>query len=347
MTAIFRIASLLALPILLGAACKTENSQPSSAAPSPTSAQVADGGQVVAELGDLRLTEAELAEKIRPQMAKIEAEIYETKRDAIDDWVNISLLEKEAKRQGTSVESLLDQKTTGIEVSDAEAEAFYNANKGRIKGDFAQVKSRVVAQLSGQKRQEITRSFLAELEKQTPAKIYISQPRIDVSADDDPAIGDTDAKITLIEFSDFQCPFCKRARPVIDQILSTYGKKVRYVFRDFPLAFHRDSPLAHEAANCAGDQGQYWEYNRKLWENQQDLKREQLLANAKALKLKEADFVQCLDSHKYTAEVQKDIADGRKAGVSGTPAYFVNGRMLSGAQPFEAFAKIIDDELSK
>lgn len=193
-----------------------------------------------------------------------------------------------------------------------------------------------------------------DLEEEPQAPAPSSQPsvpstggRLDVSVDDDPSIGPEDAPVTIVEFSDYQCPFCARAEPTIEQVLKEYEGKVRLVYRDFPLSFHQNAQKAAEATECADEQGKFWEYHDKLFENQDALDVNNLKQYAKDLGLDSSKFDNCLDSGKYTEEVQKDLADGQSLGVSGTPAFFINGRLVSGAQPFSAFKQVIDGELAK
>ncbi len=159
-------------------------------------------------------------------------------------------------------------------------------------------------------------------------------------------LGSADAPVTIVGFSDFQCPYCHRAQGTMDKVLETYGKRVRVVHRDFPLEGHTDATPAARAARCAGEQSKFWEYHRGLMTEPGDLSTGDLGARAKRLGLDEKAFGSCLASDRHAAEVKKDLEDGILAGVSGTPTYFVNGRMITGARPFEAFAEIIDAELA-
>ena len=175
-----------------------------------------------------------------------------------------------------------------------------------------------------------------------------SNKKIDVSVDDDPVKGDKNAPVTIIEFSDFQCPFCgKFFKETFGQIDEKYIKtgKVKMVFRDFPLSFHENAQKSAEAAECADEQGKFWEYHDMLFENQEKLSVEDLKRYAVELGLDKDKFDSCLDSEKYKDEVKKDFSDGQKYGVSGTPAFFINGKLVSGAQPFSAFEKVIEAEL--
>jgi protein-disulfide isomerase len=159
--------------------------------------------------------------------------------------------------------------------------------------------------------------------------------------------GPADALVTIVEFSDFQCPFSNRANPTVEQILNTYGRDVRAVFKQNPLPFHSDAMPAAEAALAAGNQGKFWEMHDKLFANQRALKRENLEKYAAELKLNLAKFKAALDGKVGQAEIQEDQKLARSLGASGTPSFFINGRSLRGAQPFEAFKAVIDEELGK
>jgi protein-disulfide isomerase len=171
-----------------------------------------------------------------------------------------------------------------------------------------------------------------------------------ILADDDPVKGDQNAPVTIVEFSDFQCPFCGRFwSQTLPQIKEDYidTGKVKFVYRDFPLSFHQYAQKASEAAECADEQGKFWEYHDKLFENQQFLDTESLKQYAADLGLDTEKFNSCIDTGKYSSEVRKDFQDGQTNGVSGTPTFFINGQKLVGAQPYSAFQQIIDSLISE
>jgi len=188
-----------------------------------------------------------------------------------------------------------------------------------------------------------------EQNNEIPAVDSQQEQKIQVSADDDPVKGDKNAPVTIIEFSDFQCPYCERfytqTLPLIDEKYIKTGK-VKIVFRDFPLGFHQYAKKASEASECADQQGKFWDYHDKLFENQKALDISSLKQYAKELGLDTAKFDTCLDSGSMASEVQKDLTDGSKYGVSGTPSFFINGINLVGAQPFAAFEQVIEQELA-
>ena len=166
-------------------------------------------------------------------------------------------------------------------------------------------------------------------------------------ADNDHIKGNKNAVITIVEFSDFQCPFCSRVNPTLKQVEDTYGDKVRVVFKHNPLSFHQDAPLASEAALAAGAQGKFWEMHDMLFKNQRALKRENLEQYAQELGLNMDKFKAALDGGTFKEQVQADIAQARALGATGTPSFFINGRKVRGAQPFDRFKAVIDEELAK
>jgi len=185
---------------------------------------------------------------------------------------------------------------------------------------------------------------------QQPPTQQQAPTRQQIDLDDDPVLGDKNAPVTIVSFEDYQCPYCKRA---FDQTLPQLKKeyidtgKVKLVFRDYPLSFHPEAQPASESAECADDQGKFWEYHDELYKNQASLGQSLYTQIATDLGLDVSKFQSCLDSGKYAEEVQSDFAYGSSVGVSGTPTFFINGIKLVGAQPYEAFKQVIDAELAK
>jgi len=170
-----------------------------------------------------------------------------------------------------------------------------------------------------------------------------------VSAGDDPARGPAKALVTVIEFSDFQCPFCKAFfHQTLPRLIADYGTRVRFVYRDFPInQIHPEAQQAAEAAQCAFEQGRFWEYHDRLFQHQETLAVPDLKRHARALGLDATAFERCLESREFRSEVEKDLEDGRRYGVNGTPTFFINGRKVVGAQPQATFKQIIEEELAR
>jgi protein-disulfide isomerase len=234
-------------------------------------------------------------------------------------------------------------------VTDEEAKDFYEKNKARA-GQLSEAEAmdQIRQYLGAQRLQEKLREYVGTLRAKSAVKVLIDPYRVAVTAGDDPARGPATAPVTLVEFSDFQCPYCARVGPALKRVEDTYGDKVRIVYKDFPLLqIHNNAAKAAEAGGCAADQGKFWELHDKMFANQNKLDVTSLKQLAKDTGLDAAAFDACLDSGKHAAEWNEDLRDGEKYGVTGTPAFFVNGRLLGGAASFDRFAEMIDDELSR
>lgn len=300
---------------------------------------------------DIKQIEGEIA----GQVNRAKADIYRVKRDAVMRRVDTILLNQEAKKKGKPVAQLLnDEAYVNLpKPTDEDLKAVYSRSRRRFgnqpfKQVIADEKNRqtLVRSYESIIRSMAKEDYLNNLRKKSDLKLFLEPHRVEVAGgEDDPSKGPKNAPIQLIEFTEYQCPYCARVRPTIDELLKKYDGKIHYVMRDFPLNFHRDAKLAAQAASCAGEQKKFWEYNDILWKNQRALKINSLKKYAQDLKLNMKAFETCLSSPKYAKEVDLDQRDGQLAGVSGTPAFFVNGIFLSGAQPLENFIAVIEDEL--
>jgi len=303
---------------------------------------------VVATVGDKKITRAQLEDEIRAKLIELDNQRYDALREGLDGMIAQELLKREATARGTTPEALtadeIDKKAP--DPSDADIQKVYDENKAQLGGQtLEQIKPRIVQYLKGQKQDERRTAFIAELKKKYPTSVALKPPVVDVAAAGRPERGPKNASVTIIEFSDYQCPFCQKAEDVVDQVMKTYADKVRLVYRDYPLPFHPNARPASEAAACANAQGKFWEYHAKLFHGD-GLEPEKLKTYADQVGLDRKKFDDCLEKKPFKAEIDKDVKDGEKAGVNGTPAFFINGRMLSGAQPFEKFKEVIDDELA-
>jgi len=291
----------------------------------------------------------EVDDLVRSQLMDLRAREHQLRSQALDALITQALLEKEAEARGVTPETLhkaeVEDKAV---VTDADAKAYYESNTARFGGTAeAQALQQIRAGL-GQQRQAERRAALArELKAKYEVKILLEPYRVPVEIGSAPVRGNPRAPVTILEFSDFQCPFCVRARPTVNRVRETYGDRVRFAFRHFPLDFHAQAEKAGEAAACAADQGRFWEMHDLLWASSGKLQVADLKAHAATLGLDGAAFGQCLDTGRHGGLVERDVEAGQGLGVSGTPAFFVNGRPLVGAQPFEAFAQVIDDELQR
>jgi protein-disulfide isomerase len=303
----------------------------------------------VATVAGTPISREDLEKHVKPKLVEIENQRYEALSEGLDEMISEQLFEKEAKSRNVTVEQLEATEITAKvpDPSDAEVQKVYDENKSQLGNQtLDQVKPRIVEFLKQQKGGERQQAYVDELKAKYKTTVSLKPPVVEVSAAGRPARGPDKAPVTIIAFSDYQCPYCKRAHTTVEEVMKTYGDKVKLVYRDYPLPFHENARPAAEAAACANAQGKFWEYHEKLW-GASDLSTEKLKAMAGEVGMDQKKFDECLAKQEFKAVIDKDIADGASVGVSGTPAFFINGRMLSGAQPFEKFKEVIDEELAR
>jgi protein-disulfide isomerase len=287
------------------------------------------------------------------EQAQAVQRIYDGRRNALEAIVADMLIEQAAKAKGTTSEQYTKAEIARRvkPVTEGQIVSFFQDNQAQMQGrPLAAMSPAIRNYLEEQQRAEAYRAVVAELRKSGPAvAMTLDAPRytVDIAADD-PVLGAASAPVTIVEFSDFQCPFCQSVEPTLKRLRETYGDRVRIVWKDFPLtSIHPQAFKAAEAAQCAREQGKFWEYHDRLFANQQALEPEFLKKYAADTGLDAPKFNSCLDTAKYAERVQAQMGAGSQLGVSSTPTLFVNGRLLSGAQPYETFTAIVDDELTR
>jgi len=285
--------------------------------------------------------------KLREKASYAENE-YEILTNALERVVAEKLLAAEAQKQGISKEELtsreIDRKVQ--EATNEEIELFYETNKQRIKMSKEEALPQIAKYLNKQKAALARQTYLEKLEKEHKVVRSMEPLRFNVNADGRPVQGLPSAPVSLVLFSDFQCPYCKEMSETIKEVIKNYGKKVRLVFRQMPLtSIHPYAQKAAEASLCAAAQGHFWEMHDLLFADQGNLGEKDLKQRAGKLGLDTDAFSKCLDGKRYAAQVREDVRAGSSAGVDGTPALFVNGRYLNGNRPYEDIADVIDEEL--
>jgi protein-disulfide isomerase len=309
----------------------------------------------VARISGQTITASELDESAKKDLAQLDSQYqeqrYQLRRQALENLLRKRAFEAKAKQKNLTTEELFNKEIMDKvpEPSDAEVKALYDTAKagGQQLPPLDQVKGDIVKFIKSKKAQGAISDYWDALKKEMGIEVLLpayEQPKVAVDATG-PSKGPDAAPITIVEFSDFECPYCVRAEPTVKQLLEAYPGKIKLVYRDFPLPMHTHAPKAAEASHCAADQGKYWEMHEKLFANSQKLAVADLKGYAKDLKLDTAKFDKCLDSGEKAALVEKNRKAGEEAGVSGTPAFFINGRSISGAQPLDAFKTIVDQEL--
>lgn len=314
----------------------------------PLPAQSTTAREPIARIGQEAIYEDDLLSSVGGSLWQLKNQEYEIRNKALATLVNQRLLEIEAARRGVSVEALLEQMVDRAlsPVTAGEIEAYYLAQKDRINRPLKDVKPQLEQALVQAKRQQARQSYVDTLKDTIGVTILLARPRAQVAVDPLRLRGNPDAPVTIVEFSDFQCPYCQSAQTVLKQVLDKYPGKVRLAFRDFPLRqIHPQAQLAAEASRCAAEQGKFWEYHDLLFANASKLEASSLAAHAGSAKLDVNAFSACVASSRFKAAVEADLQAGLSAGVAGTPAFFINGTLLSGSQPLSAFESIIQSEL--
>jgi protein-disulfide isomerase len=305
---------------------------------------------VLATVDGRTITAAEFEERLKPFVYKLRREIFEAEARAVDMKINQILLEAEARKRNMTAENLFKTEVADKvrEPTEAEVAKFYEDNKGRIQGDLASLRGDIAELLKSQQVNRIEGEFAQRLRAGASLQIFLIepvQPVQKISTDDDPARGEKSAPVTVVVFTDFQCPSCAAMHPVVDEALKSYGNRVRLVVRDFPLAMHAQARKAAEAANAANAQGKFFEYINVLFKNQSALDVASLKKYATEVGLDRTRFDTALDSGQYASEVSADVAEGEAYGVDATPTIFINGVRLLNMTP-EGFRTALDRALS-
>jgi len=313
------------------------------------STAVSAAAKPVAVVAGKPISEEELNSQIRPQLQQLRNQEYEVKSQALETIISQRLVEAEAEKRGMTAQSLLQQEVDDKipDPTDPEVEAFYQGQKDRISRPLDEVKDQIRQLLKQNRQQQLRQAFLQGLRDRAEVSIQLIPPRVKVLPDPNRMRGRADAPIGIVEFSDFQCPFCQKAYPTIMAVLAKYGDKVSLSFRDFPLrSIHAQAQTAAHASRCAGEQGKFWEYHDSLFSTPNQLGKEELALHAATVGADTEQFKACLESRRYDASIEQDVQAGMQAGVSGTPAFFINGILVSGSQPASVFERTIESELA-
>src|SRR5262245_18759547 len=317
-------------------------------------AQAPAPAKTLAEVNGQPITEDDIDKPIAIQLAKLHEQIYLLRQQRLESAIRDRLLVQEAARRGITIQKLLDTEVTskvGL-VTEEEVEQFYQSNKGRFgTADETEIRAQIRGGLQTQKISSQRDVFVQSLRKNATVVVNLQPPpvvRVAVSTDGAPVKGAVNAPVTIVEFTDFHCPFCKTVLPTLQELAAKYGDKVKLVFRDLPIdQLHPGARKAHEAARCAGDQGKFWAYHDVLFDKAPRASADDLKAYARQVGLDLARFDQCVASGKHADMVQRDIDEGTRLGLRGTPVFFINSELLMGAQPLENFARVIDRELAR
>jgi protein-disulfide isomerase len=315
-------------------------------------AQSAAGqGEAVAVVDGVQVSRQELESAVAAQIAKLDEQAYDIRRDQLEELITTHLLMAEAKRRGTSVETLIADEITKkvTAVTDADLDAFVAANRERLTADPAAIRGQIRSYLQEQRTTERRSAFVDELRRKSKVEVLLKPPpvfRASIEVDGAPIRGPQVAPVTIVEYSDFHCPYCRRVQPTLLQLLAKYPTQVRLIYKHLPLDnLHPQARRFAEASWCAAEQNRFWQFHDAVY----------AAANAPATPLDTfagkagldvAQFESCVASGKAAPIVQSQADEGARHGVNGTPGFFINGRPISGAVPYATFVRLIDEELA-
>jgi len=315
----------------------------------PTAAVAAEIPPVVATVQDQAISAEELTGALHGELMRLEIQRYQVLKEKLDELIAERILSLEAAQRGVAVPQLIQDEIVAKApvVTPEQVQAFYEANKNRIRQPLEKMAEQITGYLQQQEQEQRRQAFLKEIRPHYPVTVALRAPKIEVATDGKPALGTDGAPVTIVEFSDFQCPYCRQVQPTVKRLMAEYEGKVKLVFRDFPLRnIHPQAQKAAEAAQCAAEQKKFWPYHDKLF-TAASLQIDDLKKYAHELELNVEQFAACLDSNKYVGGIDADMQAGQNAGVNATPTFFVNGYPLSGAASYERFKEVVDAALEQ
>jgi len=303
---------------------------------------------VVAKIGDEVITESQLEAMVGSSLVSLRQQIYDAQVSKLEDEIYRRLLQKAAAEEGMTEGDYLkmhvEQKVG--EPDEGEVAQLMSQFRARLAEDDAQARQQVVQALKQRENQRLSEELRRALFAEAGVRILLEPPRVEFSvAEGTPSRGAADAPIVLIEYTDYQCPYCTRIQPTLNELMKRYEGKLLHVFKNLPLPMHAEAPLAGAAALCAQDQGKFWELHDWLFVNQRSLSRETIVAAAGNLGMDTEVLASCIDEGTYASRVKAETAEAQSYGITGTPGFLINGRVITGARPIEVFEEIIDDEL--
>ena len=301
---------------------------------------------VLVEIDGQKLTMADFEKKAPAGLFHARNTFYEAEKKHVEELINESLLERAAQKEHVTIAQLLEKhvnSTIGADPSDDALKVYYEGIDNAP--PFEQVKDQIVKNIRDKRMAKAKAAYIKALRAEAHVNVLLAAPRAQVSMKDTPVRGPVDAAVTIVEYADYECPYCQQAQPILDKVEKDYKGKVAFAYKDTPLPMHAHAQKAAEAALCAMDQGKYWEVHDMLYSTRQ-LELAKLKEDARLLKMDVQAFDKCLDSGAKASILSSNLAEGQGYQLQGTPSFFVNGRFFSGGMTYEQFKVVIDEELA-
>jgi protein-disulfide isomerase len=300
---------------------------------------------IVAEVGGVKVTMAELEQEESAKLLSAHYQYYQAETKALNELIDKRLLEQKAKSENLTLEQLLDRdiKSQVKDPTEDQMKVYYEGLE--TDQPYDAVRGKILDKIRELRTEKARSAYVNALRAQTTVYVTLAPPRANVEAENAQMIGPENAPVTLVEFADYECPYCQKVAADLKKLQADLGDKVAFTYKDFPLPMHARAEKAAEATRCASKQGKFWEFHDELFRSK-ELDVNELKAEARTLKLDTAEFDKCLDSGEQAAAVDRDRKEGTRLGLSGTPSFFINGHFLSGALDYAALRQVVDQQLA-
>jgi protein-disulfide isomerase len=305
-----------------------------------------NSNEVVANVGGVKVTMAELEQEESAKLLSAHYQYYQAQTKALNDLIDKKLFEQKAKSENLTVDQLVARDITSQvkDPSEDQMKVYYEGLD--IDQPYEAVRGKILDKLRGVRAAKARAAYLKALRTQSTVYVTLAPPSANVDTQNAEVLGPHNAPVTLVEFADYECPYCQKVADDVRKLQADLGGKLAVTYKDFPLPMHARAEKAAEATRCASKQGKFWELHDELFHSK-ELDVDQLKAQAKALNLDGAAFDKCLDSGEQAAAVEQDRKEGQRLGLTGTPAFFINGHFLSGAVDYATLRQIVEQQLAQ
>jgi protein-disulfide isomerase len=304
-----------------------------------------DTSEVVANVGGVKVTMAELEQEESAKLLSAHYQYYQAETKALDELIDKKLIEQKAKSENITVEQLVDRdiKSPVKDPTEDQMKVYYEGLE--TEQPYEAVRGKILEKIRELRTQKARSAYVRALRAQSTVYITLAPPRVSVDLQNAEMIGPAKPQVTMVEFADYECPYCQKVAADLKRLQADLGDKVAFSYKDFPLPMHARAEKAAEATRCASKQGKFWEFHDELFRSK-ELDVDQLKAQARALKLDAAEFDKCLDTGEQAAAVERDRKEGARLGLTGTPSFFINGHFLSGALDYASLRQVVEQQLA-
>jgi protein-disulfide isomerase len=304
-----------------------------------------DASSVVAEVGGIKVTMGELEQEESAKLLSAHYQYYQAETKALNELIDKRLLEQKAKRENLTVDQLIDRdiKSQVKDPTEEQMKVYYEGLE--TEQPYDSVRDKILDKIREIRTQKVRAAYIKALHAETTVSVLLEPPQVNVNTQNAPTLGSEKAAVTLVEFADYECPYCQRVAADVKKLKEDFGDRLTLTYKDFPLPMHSRAEKAAEATRCASQQGKYWEFHDELFKSK-ELDVDQLKAQARSLKLDPDKFDKCLDSGEQASLIDQDKKEGTRLGINGTPSFFINGRFLSGAVDYAALRQVVEQQLA-